>query len=109
VVTIRKFLATLNHTLTISPRGFRRYYSGERKMLVLSRKQGQTIVIDNNIRVAVLNIKGKVARLGIEAPNDVLILREELVLYDNVRLPSTDISEDDYGEPSQIAELGALI
>jgi carbon storage regulator len=47
-------------------------------MLVLSRKADQTVVIDGNIRVTILQIKGNVARLGIEAPKDVSVLRSEL-------------------------------
>jgi len=48
-------------------------------MLVLSRKLGESIVINNNIRVTVVDIdRGKI-RLGIEAPRDVLIFRKELL------------------------------
>ena len=47
-------------------------------MLVLARKQGQTIVIDDRIKITVLRVKGRTVRLGIEAPDDVLIRRGEL-------------------------------
>lgn len=47
-------------------------------MLVLSRKKNQTIVIDSQIEVEVLQVKGNTVRLGIKAPNDVKILRGEL-------------------------------
>lgn len=47
-------------------------------MLVLSRKQLDTIVIDRRIRIRVLEIRGDRIRLGIEAPQDVPILRGEL-------------------------------
>jgi carbon storage regulator len=47
-------------------------------MLVLSRKVDQAIVIDGSVRVTVVSIQGKQVRLGIEAPNSVGILREEL-------------------------------
>jgi len=47
-------------------------------MLVLSRKKNQTIVIDNQIQVEVLQVKGNTVRLGIKAPTDVKILRGEL-------------------------------
>jgi carbon storage regulator len=49
-------------------------------MLVLSRKQQDTIVIDQRIRIKVLGIRGDRIRLGIEAPDDVVILRGELTL-----------------------------
>jgi carbon storage regulator len=47
-------------------------------MLVLSRKHQDTIVIDQRIRIKVLGIRGDRIRLGIEAPNEVIILRGEL-------------------------------
>jgi carbon storage regulator CsrA len=47
-------------------------------MLVLSRKVGETIVIDKNIEVTVADIKGNKVRLGINAPPEVRVLREEL-------------------------------
>jgi len=48
-------------------------------MLVLSRKRDQKIIINNNIVITVIEIRGDKVRLGFEAPQDVKILREELV------------------------------
>jgi carbon storage regulator len=48
-------------------------------MLVLSRKVGEEIVINDNIRVTVLAIRANQVRLGITAPGDVPIYREELL------------------------------
>ena len=47
-------------------------------MLVLSRRRKQVILIAPNIRVTVLNIQGDKVRIGVDAPDDVEILREEL-------------------------------
>ena len=47
-------------------------------MLVLSRKQNQSVIIDNQIEIEVLKIKGNTVRLGIKAPSDIKILRGEL-------------------------------
>jgi len=47
-------------------------------MLVLSRKPGETVVIGSDIRLKVLRIQGGRVRIGIDAPGDVAILREEL-------------------------------
>lgn len=47
-------------------------------MLVLSRKKNQSIVIDNQIEIEVLKIKGSTVRLGIKAPNNIKVLRGEL-------------------------------
>jgi carbon storage regulator len=48
-------------------------------MLVLGRKRGESIVIGERVHITVLEIAGGQVRLGIEAPRDVVILREELV------------------------------
>jgi len=46
-------------------------------MLVLSRRTGERIIIDNNIEVMVLAINGNQVRLGISAPANTLIMRPE--------------------------------
>jgi carbon storage regulator len=48
-------------------------------MLVLSRKENEAIVIDGHIKVIVVEIRGDKIRLGIEAPRQVSVWREELV------------------------------
>ena len=48
-------------------------------MLVLTRKQSEKIRIGDNITITVIRMKGKSVRLGIEAPNNVSVLRGELV------------------------------
>lgn len=48
-------------------------------MLILSRKPGDAIVIGDGIRIIVLESDRRGVRLGIEAPADVSILREEIV------------------------------
>ena len=50
-------------------------------MLVLSRKLNETIVIDGNIRITVVGLRGNQVRLGIEAPDSVGIFREELCVH----------------------------
>ena len=49
-------------------------------MLVLTRKVGESIAIGDQIRIKVVEIKGSQIRLGIEAPNDFRIFREEIFL-----------------------------
>lgn len=48
-------------------------------MLVLGRKENETILIGNNIRVTIVSRSGTSIRIGIEAPDDVKVLRGELV------------------------------
>jgi len=52
-------------------------------MLVLSRKEGESIILNlpngEQVRICVTKYVGEQARVGIEAPNNIQILREELV------------------------------
>jgi carbon storage regulator len=49
-------------------------------MLVLNRKTGEEIIIDGNIRVTVISLKGERVRIGISAPPDIQVDREEVHL-----------------------------
>ncbi len=48
-------------------------------MLVLSRRVGESIVIGDDVVISVLEVRGDVIRLGIEAPREVLVRRHELL------------------------------
>lgn len=52
-------------------------------MLVLSRKRDEKIVIGDRIVITVVEVRGDKVRLGIEAPNDVPVHRQEV--YDAIR------------------------
>jgi carbon storage regulator len=47
-------------------------------MLILSRKAGETVVIDGRIRVKVVRLEGDVVKIGIEAPSEISIHRQEI-------------------------------
>ena len=47
-------------------------------MLILTRRVGETVVIGNNVTVTVLGVKGNQVRLGVKAPKDVSVHREEI-------------------------------
>jgi carbon storage regulator len=49
-------------------------------MLVLTRKLGESIAINDDIKIVVVQIKGRQVRLGIEAPRDTKIHREEIYI-----------------------------
>ncbi len=55
-------------------------------MLVLSRKQAERIRLGESIVVTVVRVSGDKVRLGIEAPPDVLVLRDELQASNSVEL-----------------------
>jgi carbon storage regulator len=80
-------------------------------MLVLTRKEGQRIQIGNGIFVVIQRIRGGRVVLGVEAPQSVVILRDELPRADD-RNVSTDaaaagtadrLSNDDRGGDSEYA------
>lgn len=47
-------------------------------MLILTRKVGETIAIGDDIKIQVIEIKGRQVRLGIQAPSDTVVHREEI-------------------------------
>ena len=47
-------------------------------MLVLSRKRGERIMIGNNIELMIMDVRGGTVRLGLDAPKEVAIHREEV-------------------------------
>jgi carbon storage regulator len=63
-------------------------------MLVLTRKPGQSIMIGDGVEVQVLSVAGEKVRLGITAPRDVSIFRNEV--YD--RIESENRGGDDDGD-----------
>ena len=52
-------------------------------MLVLSRKKNEVINIGDNIRITIVDVRGDNVRIGIEAPDDVSVHREEV--YDAIK------------------------
>lgn len=71
----------------------------DRDMLVLTRRVGETLLIGDDIEVVVLGVSGHQVRIGIEAPNSVSILREELT---TPRVPETasDHPQTQVGAPT---------
>src|SRR5690606_34688464 len=52
-------------------------------MLILTRRVGETVVIGDNVTVTVLGVKGNQVRLGVNAPKDVAVHREEI--YERIK------------------------
>jgi carbon storage regulator len=47
-------------------------------MLILTRREGENIRINHNIRIKVLGVKGNQVRMGIDAPTEISVHREEV-------------------------------
>lgn len=52
-------------------------------MLILTRRVGETVMIGNNVTVTVLGVKGNQVRVGVNAPKEVAVHREEI--YDRIK------------------------
>lgn len=48
-------------------------------MLLLTRRTGESLMIGDDVTVRVLGVKGNQVRFGIDAPDDVVVVREELL------------------------------
>lgn len=68
------------------------FITEENGMLILSRRIGETIMIGDDVRVTVLGIKGGQVRLGIEAPREIDVHREEI--YRRIKLEEAKGSSD---------------
>ncbi len=60
-------------------------------MLVLTRKRGEGILIGDDIKVSIVEIKGGAVRIGIEAPEDKKIYRREV--YERICLENKEASQ----------------
>lgn len=54
-------------------------FKGEKNMLILMRKKGSSFTVGDEIRVRVLNVEGEYVRLGIDAPKDLKIMRDDII------------------------------
>ena len=62
-------------------------------MLALSRKKNEAIIINNNIEITVLDIRGDQSKLGIAAPKEIPIYRKEVYIQiQNENKQATDVS-----------------
>lgn len=77
-------------------------------MLIITRKLGERVTIGDDVTVTLLEIKGGQVRLGIQAPRNVAIHREEI--YERImaeNLESSVVSESDLAEAASILNINS--
>ena len=57
-------------------------------MLILTRRVGETLMVGDDVTVTVLGVKGNQVRIGVNAPKNVAVHREEI--YDRIRKENTE-------------------
>ena len=62
-------------------------------MLILTRRSGEAVIVGDNVRIAVLDIRGNQVRLGVEAPREVSVHREEV--YRRIVEEQGNVADDD--------------
>jgi len=72
-------------------------------MLILTRRVGETVMIGNDVTVTVLGVKGNQVRIGINAPKNVAVHREEI--YERIKREQQGESQ---GESQNVAEYASV-
>ena len=72
-------------------------------MLYLMRKPDESIIINNNIELKVIEIKGKSVKLGFEFPKGASVLRKEL--YDKIMAENLAAAKEDHHDVADMADL----
>jgi carbon storage regulator len=69
-------------------------------MLILSRKPGESIVIDGRIVIRIMRVEGDVVKIGIEAPIDIPVHRQEV--YDEIQKSNKEALIDSRTKPPRL-------
>jgi carbon storage regulator len=63
-------------------------------MLILTRRVGETLMVGDNVTVTVLGVKGNQVRIGVNAPKDVSVHREEIYMRIQAEKGNDNVADD---------------
>lgn len=69
-------------------------------MLILTRRVGETLMIGDNVQVTVLGVKGNQVRIGVNAPKEVAVHREEI--YERIKKEQSGVCP--HSDPTDVDE-----
>ena len=75
-------------------------------MLILTRRVGETVMIGNDVTVTILGVKGNQVRVGINAPKNVAVHREEI--YERIKREQQGDSNNDEPHDGESAKFASL-
>ena len=73
-------------------------------MLILTRRVGETVMIGNDVTVTILGVKGNQVRVGVNAPRDVAVHREEI--FERIKREEQDGSDTTSARPAAVRSKG---
>ncbi len=75
-------------------------------MLILTRRVGETVMIGNDVTVTILGVKGNQVRVGINAPKNVAVHREEI--YERIKREQQGGGSQDEPQDNESADFAAV-
>ncbi len=79
------------------------FHRGRDPLLVLTRKVGEAVAVGDDVKIVVMQIKGKQVRLGIKASPTTVVHREEI--YQKIKQENVDASQAQVGSLEQASDL----
>lgn len=72
-------------------------------MLVLTRKEGEGIIIGEDIRISIIELKGGGVRIGIDAPREIKVHRQEV--FDQIKQENREAAQWDIADLNQLSSM----